>query len=160
MVDPFLAFVNPFFRADTIKVFTGEYGFLSNFYPSPVLWNGVWCKTVEHAYQAEKTTDPQAKQYILASETPGRAKTLGRKVKIGLRKDWDLIKVQVMTDLVRLKFHPMVKLSKDLVNTGDRIIMEGNTWNDTFWGVDLNTGIGKNVLGNILMQVRAELRSR
>ena len=41
-----------------------------------------------------------------------------------------------------------------LINTGDSIIQEGNTWNDTFWGIDLNTGIGKNVLGILIMKIR------
>ena len=44
-----------------------------------------------------------------------------------------------------------------LVATGDAIVIEGNTWRDTYWGVDLKTGEGENHLGKILMRVRSEL---
>ena len=33
-------------------------------------------------------------------------------------------------------------------------------WNDTFWGVNLKTGEGRNELGKALMKVRAELAAR
>ncbi|MGM9605038.1 MAG: hypothetical protein ACI3XG_08225 [Faecousia sp.] len=35
---------------------------------------------------------------------------------------------------------------------------EGNTWHDTFWGVDAKTRDGENHLGRILMRVRQDLR--
>jgi predicted NAD-dependent protein-ADP-ribosyltransferase YbiA (DUF1768 family) len=40
--------------------------------------------------------------------------------------------------------------------TGDRKLVEGNYWHDTFWGVC--NGVGENYLGEILMHVRQELR--
>ena len=40
--------------------------------------------------------------------------------------------------------------------TGDAELVEGNTWNDTYWGVC--NGVGHNHLGKILMQVRQELQ--
>ena len=45
-----------------------------------------------------------------------------------------------------------------LLATGDAELQEGNTWNDTFWGVSSKTGKGKNTLGKILMKVRGELQ--
>ncbi len=45
-----------------------------------------------------------------------------------------------------------------LLATGARKLVEGNTWKNVFWGVDLRTGEGENHLGQILMQVREELK--
>jgi hypothetical protein len=42
-----------------------------------------------------------------------------------------------------------------LLATGDAELIEGNVWNDVFWGVC--NGIGKNWLGKLLMQVREVL---
>ena len=41
---------------------------------------------------------------------------------------------------------------------GSRIweLIEGNTWNDTYWGVC--NGVGKNTLGQLLMKIREEIR--
>ena len=44
-----------------------------------------------------------------------------------------------------------------LLDTGDRELIEGNTWGDRFWGVC--RGEGENKLGRILMRVRDELRA-
>lgn len=44
-----------------------------------------------------------------------------------------------------------------MIATGGEDLVEGNRWNDKFWGVCLKTGRGENWLGKLLMQVRAEL---
>ena len=41
-----------------IRSFTGEYRFLSNFFPSPVEFEGLVFPTVEHAFQAAKALSP------------------------------------------------------------------------------------------------------
>ena len=78
---------------EPITQFTGKYDFLSNFYPLPIMieWDGVFWSTVEHAFQAEKCLDFQARKEIRTAETPGEAKRLGKTVK--LRDDWEQIKV-------------------------------------------------------------------
>jgi hypothetical protein len=48
-------------------------------------------------------------------------------------------------------------LRKLLINTGDKVLKEGNTWNDTYWGVN-QQGKGKNVLGRLLMKLRSEIK--
>ena len=50
------------------------------------------------------------------------------------------------------------ELRRLLLSTGDRVLIEGNTWNDTFWGVSLKSGNGQNHLGKILMRVRERLK--
>jgi ribA/ribD-fused uncharacterized protein len=137
----------------TIDRFTGDYDFLSNFFPSPIEVDGIVYPTVENAFQAAKTYDPEEKQAVAAAPTPGSAKRLGRKVQ--LRPDWEEVKVGIMEDLVRLKFTTHADLRDTLLDTGDAELIEGNTWKDTFWGVC--RGQGRNELGQILMKVRAKL---
>ena len=62
-----------------------------------------------------------------------------------------------MLNLVRAKFKQNPGLAEKLLNTGERELVEGNQWGDTFWGVC--SGKGENVLGKILMQVRLEIRN-
>ena len=141
--------------SNVIDNFAGEYRFLSNFYPSPIRVDKVLYSTVEHAFQAAKTHDKAEKQEIAEANSPGRAKGLGRKVR--LRKDWESVKVGLMRELVELKFRTHADLAERLLETGDAELIEGNTWNDTFWGV--SGGRGKNHLGKALMQVREMLQA-
>lgn len=137
-----------------IDSFSGEYRFLSNFYVFP-LWIpdvSLWAPTVEHGYQAGKTLDPDLRRRILVSGSPSLAKRLGRAVP--LRNDWEQIKEAVMLDLLRRKFWTPVFADR-LLGTGNRLLAEGNTWGDTYWGVC--GGLGHNRLGVLLMRVRDEL---
>ena len=135
--------------------FAGEYAALSNFYPKPIEYNNLLFDTTEHAYQAAKTAYQFEQLWIQAAETPGIAKRRGRKVT--LRQDWEAIKDQVMLDLLRLKFKDPV-LAPILIATGEELLVEGNTWGDTYWGCC--NGVGHNKLGELLMQVRYELQHR
>lgn len=138
-----------------IHRFTGLYAFLSNFYPSPLIFTERTYPTVEHAFQAMKTTNSDQRDMCAAMSTPGKAKAFGRS--LTLRPDWEDIKLDVMHNLVHHKFATYPSLRKRLIATGDAELFEGNTWNDTFWGVDLITGEGSNHLGEILMRVREEI---
>ena len=75
-----------------------------------------------------------------------------------LRADWEDVKLSIMEDIVRAKFTQNEDLKQLLLATGDLVLEEGNTWHDTFWGVDVKTQEGENHLGRILMRVRQELR--
>jgi predicted NAD-dependent protein-ADP-ribosyltransferase YbiA (DUF1768 family) len=49
-------------------------------------------------------------------------------------------------------------LGVSLLATGNRPLIEGNDWGDTFWGqVD---GRGENHLGELLLKIREELRAQ
>lgn len=131
--------------------FTGQYRFLSNFYPSIVSYDGVEYPTVEHAYQAAKTFNPYEREYIRNRPTPAGAKRAGRTF-YRIRPDWDQVKVQTMKFLLMQKFMGYHDLSRMLYDTGDIYLEETNTWGDTFWGVC--EGRGQNALGNLLMEIR------
>lgn len=147
---------------DPIDFFDGtDYDFLSNFHPSPITWRGHRWPTVEHAYQAMKAPSPLKQDWVRFSRTPGVAKYRGRTLK-KLRPDWNAVKYDFMLELVREKFKQNPKLAAKLLATGDRELIEGNTWGDRIWGKTRNAQdvlIGQNWLGEILMKVRSELSS-
>lgn len=134
----------------TIDTFSSIYAFLSNFYASKVVYEGLCYNTVEHAFQAAKTLSIKERQRISKADTPGSAKRIGRGV--SLRPDWEMIKYNVMCDLVLKKFMNHKHLRTQLLMTNDAQLVEGNTWGDTIWGVC--NGVGTNWLGKILMEVR------
>jgi ribA/ribD-fused uncharacterized protein len=136
-----------------ITSFSGSYRFLSNFYPTPRLeWWGLTFPTSEHAYQWAKQATSEGALLVLKAPTPGAAKRAARVHP--MRPVWDSEKNGVMLDIVRAKFTDP-DFRRLLVATGDAELVEGNTWNDTYWGVC--RGVGENHLGRILMQVRQEL---
>lgn len=136
-----------------IDSFQKENEFLSNFYPSPIVYEGIEYPTVEHAFQAVKSLDENTRKMVARQETPGLAKREGRHLK--LRSDWESVKVSIMHDLLLLKFS-IPELKNKLLNTGNQFLVEGNYWHDTFWGVC--NGEGENQLGHLLMEVRKEIR--
>ena len=137
-----------------IDKFEGKYAFLSNFYMKKVVWRGVAYKSAEHAYQAQKTTDIKWQQAIKAAPTPNACKKIARKSP--LIADWDQIKVEIMWKIIKAKFTPGSELAKQLLLTGNAILIEGNWWHDYFWGVC--NGKGKNMLGKLLMKRREQLQ--
>ncbi len=137
----------------TIDKFSGEYRWLSNFWFCQVQLDGITYPSTEHAYQAAKFTDPQTRKRIQKAITFQEAKRLGYGQ--GLREGWDSMKLQVMENLLRQKFKPGSNLAEKLIATHPHKLIEGNTWNDTYWGIC--KGIGENHLGKLLMKLRQEL---
>lgn len=135
-----------------INSFEGKYAFLSNFYEHPISEGSLTFPTNEHYFQAMKTLDLAERIAIARAGTPGQSKRMGRSVK--LRSDWEDVKLSVMETALRLKFADP-ELAAMLKATGDEELVEGNWWNDTFWGVC--NGVGENNLGKLLMKIRAEL---
>lgn len=54
------------------------------------------------------------------------------------------------------KFSQNPELMELLIATDNALLVEGNKWNDRYWGVDVRTGVGRNHLGKILMKIRSE----
>jgi ribA/ribD-fused uncharacterized protein len=137
---------------NTIDSFHGTYRFLSNFWYVPIEYEGLTYPSTEHAFQAAKTTVEEFRIAVRDSGGPGDAKRMGRQVP--MRPDWDKMKVAVMRNILRKKFeHPALRAQ--LLATGDAQLIEGNTWDDYFWGVC--NGQGQNWLGELLMQIRFEI---
>lgn len=137
-----------------IESFRDEYDFLSNFFASPLVHDGISYPTVEHAFQAAKTLDFRDRILISKCTTAGKAKRRGRGVE--LRPDWEHVKVEIMKELLIQKFARHHDLKFRLLLTDGIELIEGNFWGDTFWGVC--DGRGKNILGQLLELVRELLK--
>ena len=141
----------------SINEFQGEYRWLSNFWPCYLIYQDILYPSVEHAYQATKVENVDIKTAIKNCQTPADAKDFFEVQ--GVRPDpgWTIPKkLGIMEELLKIKFggkDPF--LTRALLETCDADIIEGNTWNDTFWGVC--NGSGENNLGRLLMKVREEL---
>lgn len=145
-----------------------DYDFLSNFHPSEVQIRVtatgresdkyLLCPTVEHAFQACKTTDVHRRRAIAGVKNPGVAKAMGNDRKATrLRVGWDQLKFDLMYRLLKQKF-AIPELRERLLATGEARLIEGNSWNDRVWG-QCPLGTGRNMLGITLMRVREEIRS-
>jgi ribA/ribD-fused uncharacterized protein len=138
---------------DTSKIdcFDGSiYAFLSNFYPSPIMYDKKMFDTVEHFFQAHKTLDGREFEEIRTVPNPGSAKRLGNSAT--LRPDWENVKDDIMFLGLLLKFTQNPELASKLIATKGRELEEGNHWGDKYWGTV--NGEGKNMLGLLLMEVR------
>lgn len=142
-------------------MFTGQLSFLSNFDTTPF-----WCpplnvqaRSAEHAFNALKTLDRKAQIEVLTQASPAMAKRIGRRVP--LRPDWNAgARVWAMQAVLAAKF-AVPQLRERLTATGDQLLVETNYWHDNFWG-DCRCGRagcaapGKNMLGELLMALRAQ----
>lgn len=146
-----------------------EYRFLSNFWLSPmkVSHHGIGAPvvtaTVEHYYQAMKAQSYDSWYKIATAGTPAEAKKLGGEVM--MRRDWEkpydgdpalLWKDYFMLQGLRAKFEQNPDLRAKLIATRNRPLVEYAPWGDTYWGVNKNY-VGRNMLGTLLMLVRATL---
>jgi ribA/ribD-fused uncharacterized protein len=136
---------------------TGEYGCFSNFSRHPIQIGGKTWPTSEHYFQAQKFAGTEYEDEVRKAPTAMTAARMGRSRQRPLRSDWDSVKDQIMLEAVRAKFTQHDGLKAILLGTGDARIVE-HTTNDAYWG-DGGDGSGENRLGQILMQVREELRA-
>ena len=130
-------------------------GPFSNFAYSPIHvdigWGEHEYSTVEHAFQAAKTTKDWQHHAVRTVATPSMAKQIGRNVE--LRPDWEDVKYDVMLKCLRAKY-AIPYFRRQLLSTGYKEIREDSP-TDRVWG--WRDG-GQNLLGKALMQVRAEIR--
>jgi ribA/ribD-fused uncharacterized protein len=135
-----------------------EHGEFSNFSQHPVTLKGKIWPTVEHYFQAQKFVGTDHEESIRLAKSPMIAARMGRSRQRPLRSDWETVKDEVMREGLQAKFTQHHKLYSLLLSTGDAELIE-HTRNDTYWG-DGGDGRGKNRLGKLLMELRAELRKK
>lgn len=136
-----------------------EYGWMSNFWPGPYQIEGQEWPTTEHYFAAQKTLNLEQREMIRVKvHTPLGAKRYGRMME--LRTDWEGIKYEVMKTALRAKFG-IDPLKSKLLATDDSLIYEDSPF-DKIWGTGERggVGVGKNLLGKALMEVREELRTK
>jgi len=134
-----------------------EYGVFSNFARYPVFLKGKRWPTSEHYFQAQKFADTEHEEAVRLANSPKEAAQMGREKNRPLRSDWEIVKEEVMREVVWAKFTQHAELKKILLATNDAVLVE-HTKNDNEWG-DGGDGSGKNKLGKVLMAVREQLRT-
>lgn len=109
--------------------------------------------------------DTKTAELILQSDDPKQIKALGRQINGYRDKDWVAVRAEIVYKAVRAKFLQHSDLTEALLNTGDRYIAEAADY-DRVWGIGFSAANadankeawGENLLGEILMGVREELR--
>lgn len=134
-----------------IVKFMKEFRFLSNMYPVEIEYQGVKYGSTEAAYQAAKCVNPGDKLRISHMSGP-ESKKAGRAIQ--MREDWDDVKYDIMKELCTIKFTQNEEMKQKLLATEGYELIEGNWWHDYYWGKDLETEVGENKLGEILMNIR------
>lgn len=147
--------------------FRKKYTF-SNHYECSINVNGQIFTTTEQYFmyiKAKTFGDEKAAQDILNTSNPQQAKRIGRKVKNFDAKVWNAKRIGVMKFINKTKFEQNAELRKQLLDTGDYVIVEASPF-DKFWGSGIGmsdkrikdpTKWGANMLGQVLMEIRKEL---
>ena len=136
--------------------FRGKRAFLSNYHEAQFIIDGKIYNSVEHFFHASKADNEIEHEMVRNANTPAEAKKLGRSVH--LRSDWEEEKINIMYLGLLAKFCCHLNLAIKLVETGDDTLEELNDWNDMFWGINIETREGQNMLGKLLMKVRTEIK--
>ena len=159
-----------------------EYGFLSTFYPVEFVLNGIKYFTVEQALAAEKARlflEDELRGRIMKTRAPRSMRTMANNIVRksaeqtgGMRAielhEWDnKVRLDVMKNATLAKFKQHPDLKERLMRTGDAIL----AWSDTrekrdgtgvamtdALAADVNVWKGGNRYGQILMEVRSQLR--
>jgi hypothetical protein len=140
---------------------------LSNHHSCLINVKGKQFNCVEQAYfwqKAETCNDVAARDRIMKTKSAGAQKGIGESVKA--TDAWENSKIDVMTNLCRLKFTQNLDLQEFLLGTQSTLLAEDNM-NDGYWGIALNRNsprakntqnFKRNELGKILMLIRSEFQ--
>lgn len=138
------------------------YGVFSNLYPSPVQFEDKVYPTAEHAYQAGKARKPEVRDWILNAPSPALAAMAAHGLYTwDVIPNWSEIKFDRMRRVLRAKFQQHPDLRKILLGTGNARLVEAGTVNNAvnrLWGEV--AGVGRNMLGVMLMELRAEFSAQ
>ncbi len=147
-----------------------ENGFLSNWYLSPFIVNGMKFSSVEQYMMYRKAVsfnDDAVASEIMATDDVADIKALGRSVSCYDDNVWSEIRENVVFDALQAKFSQNTYLKQQLLDTGDSILAECAV-KDMIWGIgismkdpnrfDSTKWRGRNLLGKLLMKVRETLR--
>lgn len=153
-----------YFTVDKNRVFGffEQFRFLSNFHRCNVFYDGISWPSSEHAYMVAKCSNKSSTDYNymgvhnIQTMSPTEVKRWGQTVE--LRDDWEQIKLGVMFQINMDKYIRNPDLRQKLLDTGDKELIESNSWGDSFWGYDVDKQKGRNELGKILMKIRGYLK--
>lgn len=165
-------------KTDKFVFFYG--GPFSQWYPSEFNVKGVVYITAEQymmAMKAEYFGDEDAKAKIMATDNPSEQKAIGRTVKNFDAEPWNAVSRGFVYEGNMAKFKQNPPLLRELLNTGDRELVEASPY-DRIWGIgiglpgrrdapvdgttenllDKSKWRGTNWLGEVLMKVRKDIK--
>ena len=144
---------------ETIHFYSARdsFGEFPNFAAFHLHLKGKYWPTVEHFFQAQKFVGTIHEEQVRLTKSPRLAADMGRSRKRPLRKEWEEVKDDIMREAVQAKFTQHEELRELLLSTGNAELIE-HTYNDSYWA-DGGDGSGLNRLGEILMEVREQLRA-
>jgi ribA/ribD-fused uncharacterized protein len=135
---------------------TGEYGFLSNLYKRSFVFETREWTCREQAYQYGKPRDKATAEWIAAAPKPHLMAIAAHGLfSFDVRSDWNQVKVERMRQVIAAFFKQNEDLAISLASTNELTLVEASK-SDGFWGLGRN-GKGKNMLGQLLMECRANL---
>ncbi|MGR5555859.1 NADAR family protein [Vibrio fortis] len=154
---------------DTVYFYHGD-SFLSNHHASPFILNGTQFSSVEQFYIYCKCLafkDKVMADAILNTEDPVQIKKLAVHIQKSEYNNWEEIQLKMMAIGVFAKFAQNPNLSALLMNTGSKYLAEASP--SIFWGIGIHINdfrihkkgawTGKNMLGLIIMDIRAILKN-
>jgi hypothetical protein len=137
------------------------YGAFSNLYRRPIVFEGETFPTSEHAYQAGKPRKREVREWLMNAPSPALLAMAAHGLYYwDVSPGWSSTKFDRMRNVLIAKFEQHKDLRDLLLSTGDAILIESATVDNAvnrLWG-EVN-GVGKNMLGLLLMEVRDELHS-
>lgn len=142
-----------------------QFGGLSNMAAGfPLEVNGIFFRTSEALYQVCRFPHmPDVQKLIIGEASPMAAKMKSKPFRKNSRGDWNDVRVSIMRWCLQVKLaQNWMKFSDLLLSTNDRSIVEESR-HDDFWGakvIDDVTLKGKNVLGQLLMELREEIKNK
>ena len=138
------------------------YGAFSNLYRRTVMFEGEEYMTSEHAYQAGKARKDEVKKWLMAAPSPALLAMAAHGLYVwDVHPDWSKTKFDRMKKILICKYTQHQDLQELLLSTGNKRLVEVATVDNAvnrLWG-EVN-GKGQNKLGELLMEVRDEIRQR
>ena len=136
------------------------YGVFSNLYKRDIEFEGAVYPTAEHAYQAGKPRKDSVREWLMSAPSPALLAMAAHGLySWDICSDWSKIKFDRMKQILLAKFSQHEDLRNLLLSTGEARLVESATVDNVVnrtWGEV--KGKGKNMLGVLLMEVRAELK--
>lgn len=138
------------------------FGAFSNLYRREIEFEGTTFATSEHAYQAGKPRKPAVRKWLMDAPSPALLAMAAHGLYYwDVAPGWSTSKFDRMRAVLRAKFTQHPDLFELLIGTGEARLVEAATVDNEvnrLWG-EVN-GVGRNMLGELLMELRAELRDQ
>lgn len=137
------------------------YGAFSNLYRREIVFEGETFATSEHAYQAGKARKPEVRAWLMAAPSPALLAMAAHGLYYwDISPGWSKLKFDRMRAVLRAKFDQHPDLRALLLSTKSARLVESATVDNEvnrLWG-EVN-GQGRNMLGEMLMELREALKS-